>query len=148
MKTFYVEAIPLWFKRNLLKNDSHGIYIDKWHPRWSVAGFSLAKEDFDLLKFYQTFTDIEGALLEGETREELPGEKLLGCVDCAMRKAGNRPYLSPRNERHEEQGFADKWAVLCFGLMASSRPSDDRIPCLKLLSNKNPIKLQFEAVEE
>jgi len=145
-----VVATPLKFKRNLLRRNffTKVPFMDYKHPIESLAGFSVTKEDFDLLKFHKIFTDIEGALLDGERRRETPGERMLGCVNCAMWEAGNRPHLSPRDERCVGHGFADSWAILCYGLMASNRPADSEIPCLSVLNGKQPINLQCEVMEE
>jgi hypothetical protein len=150
MNSVQVEVRPLSFERVLLRRKffTRRPYMDYNHPVESLAGFSLSKADFDLLAFYKVFTDVEGALLGEEKRSETPGEKTLGCEHCEMMRAGNRPHLSPREERYEGRGFADSWAILCYGLMASNRPVDSEIPCLRALSGKNPIKLEFEVTEE
>ncbi len=149
IKSLEVKAIPLTFRRNLLKREffTRRLFMDYAHPIESVAGFSVSSADFEALSALHIFTDVLGALLGGEDREVTPGEEVLSCPKCPMRERGARPYLVPRNPEYEGIGFSDHNAVLCLGLMDSGRVSDAKIPCLSLLKPGVTCQLVFSRKE-
>lgn len=120
-----------WIFLNILER-----FVDWKQLKELVSGYELVDGDLEQLEGKNIFYNAAEAL--DTTLPLTAGERALQCDKCEAKKMGHRPFLATKSEGIHGAG------VLCIGLMATQRPSEELLSCLQLIDENSQINLHIQ----